>query len=96
MACGQTAEPLRGRGIGGRLIVRMANTLSAQGLQPFSSAPRSGCTFIPASEKLERCPVLTPGLEDRPLGWDPVAAGNRAGDGMARFVSEEKLADGSS
>ena len=25
-----------------------------------------------------------------PLGWDPVAAGNRAGDGMARFVSEEK------
>ena len=21
--------------------------------------------------------------EDRPLGWDPVAAGNRAGDGMA-------------
>ena len=27
---------------------------------------------------------------DRPLGWDPVAAGNRAGDGMARFVSEEK------
>ena len=28
--------------------------------------------------------------KDRPLGWDPVAAGNRAGDGMARFVSEEK------
>ncbi len=28
--------------------------------------------------------------EDRPLGWDPVAAGNRAGDGMARIVSEEK------
>ena len=28
--------------------------------------------------------------EDRPLGWDPVAEGNRAGDGMARFVSEEK------
>ena len=28
--------------------------------------------------------------EDRPLGWDPVAAGNRAGDGMARFVSEEE------
>ena len=28
--------------------------------------------------------------EDRPLGWDPAAAGNRAGDGMARFVSEEK------
>ena len=33
MACGETAEPLRGRGIGGRLIVRLANTLSAQGLQ---------------------------------------------------------------
>ena len=29
-------------------------------------------------------------FEDRPLGWDPVAEGNRAGDGMARFVSEEK------
>ena len=28
--------------------------------------------------------------EDRPLGWDPVAVGNRAGDGMARLVSEEK------
>ena len=28
--------------------------------------------------------------EDRPLGWDPAAAGRRAGDGMARFVSEEK------
>ena len=29
-------------------------------------------------------------FEDRPLGWDPVAEGNRAGDGMAQFVSEEK------
>ena len=28
--------------------------------------------------------------EDRPLGWDPAAAGSRAGDGMARFASEEK------
>ena len=28
--------------------------------------------------------------EDGPLGWDPAAAGSRAGDGMARFVSEEK------
>ena len=28
--------------------------------------------------------------EDHPLGWDPAAAGSRAGDGMARFVSEEK------
>ena len=28
--------------------------------------------------------------EDRPLGWDPVAEGNRAGDGMAQIVSEEK------
>ena len=34
MACGQTAEPLRGRGIGGQLIVRMANALSAEGLRP--------------------------------------------------------------
>ena len=30
--------------------------------------------------------------EDRPLGWDPAAVGSRAGDGMARFVSEEKAA----
>ena len=28
--------------------------------------------------------------EDRPLGWDPATAGSRAGDGMARLVSEEK------
>ena len=28
--------------------------------------------------------------EDRPLGGHPVAEGNRAGDGMARIVSEEK------
>ena len=28
--------------------------------------------------------------EGRPLGWDPAAAGSRAGDGMARLVSEEK------
>ena len=34
MACGKTAEPLRGRGIGGRLIVQMANELAAQGLCP--------------------------------------------------------------
>ena len=26
-----------------------------------------------------------------PLGWDPVAAGNRAGDGMARFTCVGKL-----
>ena len=40
------------------------------------------------------CPSRTAGSfsEDRPLGWDPVAEGNRAGDGMARFVSEEKAA----
>lgn len=34
MACGQTDPALRGRGIGGRLIVRMANALAAQGWQP--------------------------------------------------------------
>ena len=28
--------------------------------------------------------------EERPLGGDPAAAGSRAGDGMARLVSEEK------
>ena len=40
MACGQTAEPLRGKGIGGRLIVEMANSLDAEGLRPvFLCAP---------------------------------------------------------
>ena len=34
MACGQTAEALRGQRVGGRLIVQMANALSAQGDQP--------------------------------------------------------------
>lgn len=34
MACGMTAESLRGRGIGGRLIVQMANELSVRGLAP--------------------------------------------------------------
>ena len=34
MACGQTAEELRGKGIGGRLIVQLANELSTEGLQP--------------------------------------------------------------
>ena len=28
--------------------------------------------------------------EDRPLGWDPVAAGNRAGDGMACNDSDRR------
>ena len=32
--------------------------------------------------------------EDRPLGWDPAAAGSRAGDGMARFTCEGKLPAG--
>ena len=34
MACGETEGSLRGKGIGGRLIVRMANELSAEGYQP--------------------------------------------------------------
>ena len=34
MACGETAEALRGRGIGRRLIVGMANALSAEGWMP--------------------------------------------------------------
>ena len=34
MACGETAEALRGRDIGGRLIVGMANALSAEGWMP--------------------------------------------------------------
>ena len=40
MACGQTAESLRGKGIGGRLIVEMANSLAVH---------RSGCGFIAVS-----------------------------------------------
>ena len=40
MACGQTAEALRGKGIGGRLIVQMANELAAEGQRPvFLCAP---------------------------------------------------------
>ena len=40
MACGQTAEPLRGKGIGGRRIVEMANSLAVEGLRPvFLCAP---------------------------------------------------------
>lgn len=34
MACGQTEAHLRGKGIGGRLIVQMANELAAAGLHP--------------------------------------------------------------
>ena len=34
IACGETAEPLRGKGVGGRLIVGMANALSAEGWRP--------------------------------------------------------------
>ena len=34
MACGQTESSLRGKGIGGRLIVQMANELSAEGQRP--------------------------------------------------------------
>ena len=34
MACGQTAEALRGQKIGGRLIVEMANVLVAEGYRP--------------------------------------------------------------
>ena len=39
MACGQTAEALRGQRVGGRLIVQMANALSAQGNQPVFCSP---------------------------------------------------------
>ena len=49
MACGQTAEPLRGKGIGGRLIVQMATPLQQKGSTRCSSAPRNGCIFTPAS-----------------------------------------------
>ena len=52
MACGQTAQPLRGKGIGGRLIVQMANELAAKRKHPVFSAARSGCTFIPGLEAL--------------------------------------------
>lgn len=34
MACGQTAEALRGKGIGGRLIAQMANELATEGYRP--------------------------------------------------------------
>ena len=34
MACGETVEALRGKGVGGRLIVEMANVLAAEGWMP--------------------------------------------------------------
>ena len=34
MACGETVEALRGKGVGGRLIVGMANALAAEGWMP--------------------------------------------------------------
>ncbi len=34
MACGETVEALRGKGIGGRLIAEMANALAAEGWMP--------------------------------------------------------------
>lgn len=43
MACGETAESLRGRGIGGRLIVSMANELAAGGWR---------VTFLCADERV--------------------------------------------
>ena len=34
MACGETVEALRGKGVGGRLIVEMTNALAAEGWMP--------------------------------------------------------------
>lgn len=45
MACGQTAESLRGKGIGGRLIVQMANELAAQGWHPVFLCSRERVHF---------------------------------------------------
>ena len=46
MACGQTAEPLRGKGVGGRLIIQMANELAAEGQHPvFLCAPERVCFY---------------------------------------------------
>ena len=44
------------------------------------------CNFLPRSRDRR----AGSSSEDRPLGWDPAAAGSRAGDGMARTVSEEE------
>ena len=49
MACGQTAEPLRGKGIGGRLIVQMANALVAEGKHPVFLCAPERVHFTPAS-----------------------------------------------
>ena len=45
MACGETAEPLRGRGIGGRLIVRLA--LGRRLPACFPLRPRTGALLYP-------------------------------------------------
>ena len=46
MACGQTAQPLRGKGMGGSLC-RWRTSLPPKGSTRCFSAARSGCTFIP-------------------------------------------------
>ena len=45
MACGETAEPLRGRGIGGWLIAEFANRLSAEGWQVIFLCEQKRCHF---------------------------------------------------
>ena len=47
MACGQTAEPLRGKGIGGRLIVQMANELSAEAAPGIPLCTGAGAVLYP-------------------------------------------------
>ena len=47
MACGETVEALRGKGVGGRLIVEMANALAAEGWMPVFLCSPERCISIP-------------------------------------------------
>lgn len=70
LACGCTAEPLRGRGAGGRLAVLFANALAGQGLEPCllcrpeRTAFYTRLGFAPAGG-LARCRPITTGKETK-------------------------------
>ncbi len=67
--------------------LKCSNALTDEVTALVKEADRSAGSFLlPRSRKGS----AGSSSEDRPLGWDPVAAGNRAGDGMARSVSEEE------
>ena len=67
MACGETAEPLRGAASAGGLSSGWPTPSRRRACSPFSSAPRNGCTFIPASalKSWESMPDMKIKIKDR-------------------------------